>query len=154
MEAVVKFVNKRDMFPTRQLSSHWRRVPKQRQPKRYRSHVQRSYWRSRLPIQKETISEKVTSLLDIHLTHECFRYSAGRQSSNLLCPASMPLTICLVLGRATASHSQYCLIFFIQLNYVHKSKQNKLLPPYVKLPCTRWHQGFHFLFLYQFSHFA
>ena len=36
-----------------------------------------------------------------------------------------------------AQHSQDCPIFFIQLNYVHKTKQNKVLPPYVKLPCTK-----------------
>ena len=34
----------------------------------------------------------------------------------------------------TAQHLQDCLIFFIQLNYVHKTKPNKVLPPYVKLP--------------------
>ena len=34
----------------------------------------------------------------------------------------------------TIQNSQHCLIFFIQLNYVYKLKQNKVLPPYVKLP--------------------
>ena len=33
-------------------------------------------------------------------------------------------------------HSQDCLIFFIWLNYVRKLK-NKVLPPYVKLPCHK-----------------
>ena len=46
----------------------------------------------------------------------------------------------------TAQHLQDCPIFFIQLNYVHKTKQNKVLPPYFKLPATRWHLEFYFLF--------
>ena len=30
-----------------------------------------------------------------------------------------------------------CLIFFVQLNCVHKSKQNKVLQTYIKLPCDK-----------------
>ena len=37
----------------------------------------------------------------------------------------------------TAQYLQDCPIVFIQLNYIHKSKQNKVLPPYVKLPCHK-----------------
>ena len=42
---------------------------------------------------------------------------------------------------------------FIQLNNVHKSKQNKVLAPYVKLPCLKVAPGI-LLPLSQFSHFA
>ena len=46
----------------------------------------------------------------------------------------------------TAQHMQDFPIFFIQLNYVHK---NKVLPPYIKIPCYKvaQHWEFHFLFL-------
>ena len=48
----------------------------------------------------------------------------------------------------TAQHTQNFVIFFIQLNYVHKNK-NKVLLPYSKLPCheVAQHWEFHFLFL-------
>ena len=36
-----------------------------------------------------------------------------------------------------AQHTQHCPIFFIQLNYVHNNIRNKVLPPYVKLPCHK-----------------
>ena len=60
--------------------------------------------------------------------------------------------ICSVLGRATIrqpQHSQDCTICFIQLNYVHKSKQNKIRCYHLMLnfPAKRWHMGFYFLFL-------
>ena len=45
----------------------------------------------------------------------------------------------------TVQLSQDCLIFFIQLNYVHKSKQHKMLLPYSSSLATVWHLGFHFL---------
>ena len=53
----------------------------------------------------------------------------------------------------TSQHLQDCLIFFIQLNYVHKSKQNKVLPPYIKLPCHKVAPGIPLPFpLIQWSH--
>ena len=41
----------------------------------------------------------------------------------------------------TAQHTQDCPIFFIQLNYVHNDKRNKVLPPYVKLLCHKVASG-------------
>ena len=63
----------------------------------------------------------------------------------------LKFTICLGTGKSygpTAQHLWDCLIILVELNFVHKLKQNKVLPPYVKLPATRWHLGFHFLFLF------
>ena len=47
----------------------------------------------------------------------------------------------------TAQQSQDCPIFFIQLNHVHRSKQIRCFHLMLNLPGTRWHLGFHFLFL-------
>ena len=52
----------------------------------------------------------------------------------------------------TAQHSQDCQMF-IQLNYVHKLKQNNVLPPYVKLPCHKVVPGITLLPSH-FSHIA
>ena len=48
-------------------------------------------------------------------------------------------------------YSQGCPIFFTQLNYVHKWKQNKELPPYFKLPSHKVAPGVP-LPLIQWSH--
>ena len=68
--------------------------------------------------------------------------------SNFLCGISTR-QLELLLGRTslTAQHSQDGPIFFIQLSYVHKLKQNKVLPPYVNSLATRWQLGFHFLLI-------
>ena len=46
----------------------------------------------------------------------------------------LQLELLLCKAGLTAQDLQYCPIVFIQLNYVHTLKQNKVLPPYVKLP--------------------
>ena len=46
-----------------------------------------------------------------------------------------------------AQHKQDCSIFFIQLNYVHNNKEIRCCHLMINLPATRWHWGFHFLFL-------
>ena len=46
----------------------------------------------------------------------------------------------------TAQHMQDCPIF-IQLNYVHNNKEIRCCHFMINSPATRWHWGFHFLFL-------
>ena len=46
-----------------------------------------------------------------------------------------------------AQHMQDCPIFFIQLNYVHNNKEIRYCHLMICSPTTRWHWGFHFLFL-------
>ena len=62
----------------------------------------------------------------------------GNKFPNCLCSIS-PRQLELLLWRAgpTEQHLQDCVLFFIQLNYVHKSK-NKVLPPYFKLPLPKY----------------
>ena len=54
---------------------------------------------------------------------------------NLLCSISTrQLELLLWRAEMTAKHLQDYPVLFIQLNDVYKSKQNKVLPPYVRLP--------------------
>ena len=48
---------------------------------------------------------------------------------------------------STAQHIQDSLIFFIQLNYAHKSKHIRCCHPMLNLPATKWYLGFYPLFL-------
>ena len=64
----------------------------------------------------------------------------------------MPPNICLVLGRFMAWQPNRCKIVQSSLYswitmYINEKKPNKVLPPYVKHPATRWHLSFHFIFL-------
>ena len=70
----------------------------------------------------------VTAILKTFLTQE--------EISQCLCGISTrQLELLLWRAGPTAQHLQYYLIFFIQLNYVYiKIQQNKVPPPYVKLP--------------------
>ena len=47
----------------------------------------------------------------------------------------------------TAQHTQDCPIFFIQLNYVHNNTEIRWWHLVLNFPATRWHFGFHFIFL-------
>ena len=75
----------------------------------------------------------------------------------LLSCSYVDATICLGTGESygpTAQCSQDCPIIFMHLKYVYKSKQNQVLPPYVKLPCHKVASGIPLPPLSQVSHIA
>ena len=80
------------------------------------------------------LSKKPTGYLVIFCYHNHIFYK-NVEFPNCLCSSSTRKLELLLWGAGpTAQHSQDCPIFFKKLNYVHRSKQNTVWAPYVKLP--------------------
>ena len=81
------------------------------------------------------LTNAVVPLTILSASHDA---NARTKFPNCLCSISTrQLELLLRRAGLTAQHLQDCPTFFIQLNYVHKSKKNKVQPLYVKLPCHK-----------------